>query len=90
MSQIRLRWLKATAGRYCRPRGKGQPYKLIYDVEVATQPSEVYGCIILVYIGGERETLYSDTRKWPALGDIEMLSVQEYYNLCYAPGVTKR
>ena len=77
MSKIRDRFLKAIGGNYVRRKGSNEPFRLVYDVEVTTQASEVYGFVTLVYLGGKRELLPSGARKFPAVKDLEIISAAE-------------
>ena len=77
MSKIRERFLKAIGGNYVRRKGTNNKFRLVYDVEVNSQASEVYGFVTLVYLGGERESLPSGTRKFPAVKDLEIISAEE-------------
>lgn len=77
MSKIRDRFLNAIGGNYVRRKGSHEPFRLVYDVEVNTQASEVYGFVTLVYLGGKRELLPSGTRKFPAVKDLEIISAEE-------------
>ena len=77
MSKIRERFLNAIGGNYVRRKGTNNKFRLVYDVEVASQASEVYGFVTIVYLGGERESLPSGTRKFPAVKDLEIISAAE-------------
>ena len=56
-------------------------FRTVYDVEVYSQPSEVYGAIVIIFNSKDggvlRKSLHSDG-KWPTLSQIEALSVREY------------
>lgn len=77
MSKIRNRLLRHTAGKYCRPSGSNKKHRLVYDIEVITQLSEVYGTVTLIYIDGERDII-APRKHMAANKDIEAITIQDF------------
>lgn len=69
-------WEKHTLWKYCSINGN--PHKQVVRVEVTTQFSETYGFVRLFFNDGTNDTVYSGRKKWPALRDVESLTVEEY------------
>lgn len=65
-------------GNYCKFPMMGG-YHDVVDVRVTTQASETFGCLRVQLLDGSWHSVYNNGKFWPSLKDIDILTVDEYF-----------